>query len=92
MHEMVGEVFDVKQFTDKQPKILNEFNKRIDPDLSFFFTGLEQMIVSVNLSCHHSISHPEKASLKDLTELSYHIEVTQVYLFRTKHPCHRRGS
>ena len=40
MHEMVGEAFDVKQFTDEQPKILNEFNKCIDPDLSFFnWTG-----------------------------------------------------
>ena len=37
MHEMVGEAFDMKQFTDEQPKILNEFNKRIDPDLSFFY-------------------------------------------------------
>lgn len=91
MHKMVGEAFDVKQFTDEQPKILNEFNKRIDPDLSFF-TGLEQMNVSVNLSCHHSISHLERASLKDLTELSYHVEVTQVYLFRTEHPCRRQGS
>ena len=23
MHEMVGEAFDIKQFTDEQPKILN---------------------------------------------------------------------
>ena len=89
---MVGEAFDVKQLTDEQPKILNEFNKCIDPDLSFFLTGLEQMIVSVNLSGHHSISHLEKGSLKDLTELLYHIKVTQVYLFRTEHPCHRQGS
>ena len=81
----------MKQFTDEQPKIVNECNKHIDPDLPFF-TGLEQMNVSVNLSCHHSISHLEKASLKDLTELSYHVEVTQVYLFRAKHPCHRQGS
>ena len=78
MHKMVGEAFDIKQFTDEQPKILIEFNKRIDPGL--------------NLSCHHSISHLEKASLKDLTELSYHVEVTQVYLFLTEHPCHRQGS
>ena len=36
MHEMVGEAFDIKQFTDEEPKILNEFNKRIDPALPFF--------------------------------------------------------
>ena len=37
MHEMIGEVFDVKQFNDEQPKILHEFNKRIDPDLQFYY-------------------------------------------------------
>ena len=43
MHEMVGAAFDVKQFTDEQRKILNEFNKRIDPDLSFFYwTGANE--------------------------------------------------
>ena len=78
MHEMVGEAFDVKQFTDEQPKILNEFNKRIDPDLSFFYwTGANERFREFELP-----------SLKDLTELSYHVEVTQVYLFRTEHPCH----
>ena len=35
-HEMLGEIFDVKQFLDAQPKILSEFKKRIDPDLEFF--------------------------------------------------------
>ena len=33
---MLGEIFDVKQFLDVQPKILSEFKKRIDPDLEFF--------------------------------------------------------
>ena len=43
MHEMVGEAFDIKQFTDEQPKILNEFNKRIDPALPFFYwTGANE--------------------------------------------------
>ena len=43
MHEMVGEAFDVKQFTDEQPKTLNEFTKHIDPDLSFFYwTGANE--------------------------------------------------
>ena len=91
MHEMVGEAFDVKQFTDEQLKILNKFVKRIDPELSFF-TGQEELNVSVNLSCHYSISHLEEASLKALTGLSYHVEVTQVYLFRTEHSCHRQGN
>jgi len=36
MHEMLGDIFDVKQFLDGQPKILSVFKKRIDPDLEFF--------------------------------------------------------
>ena len=32
MHEMLGDIFDVKQFLEAQPKILNEFKKRIDPE------------------------------------------------------------
>jgi len=37
MHEMIGDVFDAKQLNDEQAKILNEFNKRIDPDLQFYY-------------------------------------------------------
>ena len=37
MHEMIGDAFDLKQFIDEQPKILNEFNKRIDPELQFYY-------------------------------------------------------
>lgn len=43
MHEMLGEVFDVKEFTDAQPKILDEFKKRIDPELKFYYwTGANE--------------------------------------------------
>lgn len=43
MHEMLGDIFDVKQFLDAQPKILSEFKKRIDPDLEFFYwTGANE--------------------------------------------------
>lgn len=43
MHEMLGDIFDVKQFLDAQPKILNEFKKRIDPDLEYFYwTGAKE--------------------------------------------------
>lgn len=43
MHEMLGEVFDVKEFSDAQPKILNEFKKRTDPELKFYYwTGANE--------------------------------------------------
>ena len=42
-HEILGEIFDVKQFLDAQPKILSEFKKRIDPDLEcFYWTGANE--------------------------------------------------
>ena len=30
IHDMLGNIFDLKQFGDAQPKILNEFSKRIN--------------------------------------------------------------
>ena len=42
-HEILGEIFDVKQFLDAQPKILSELTKRNDPDLEFFYwTGANE--------------------------------------------------
>ena len=37
LHELLGDIFDLKQFYDEYPKILNEFNKRINPDLPFYY-------------------------------------------------------
>ena len=49
-HEMLGEIFDIKQFLDAQPKILNEFKKRIDPDLRFFYwTGAKERYTEFQL-------------------------------------------
>lgn len=36
-HEMLGPVFDMKQFFDEFPKIMNEFTKHIDPDCPFYY-------------------------------------------------------
>ena len=37
LHEMLGPVFDLKEFYRELPKILNEYKKRIDADLAFFY-------------------------------------------------------
>lgn len=43
LHLMLGPVFDHKSFIEEYPKIMNEFNKRIDPDLPFFYwTGIHE--------------------------------------------------
>ena len=42
LHEMIGLIFDLKEFYDGFPKIMNEFSKRNDPDLPFYyFTGYQ---------------------------------------------------
>ena len=43
MHDMLGDIFDVRQFLDAQPKILNEFSKPIDRELKFhYWTGAKE--------------------------------------------------
>ena len=37
LHGMLGPVFDLKQFYDESRKILNEYSKRIDSQLPFFY-------------------------------------------------------
>ena len=37
LHEMLGPIFDMKEFYNALPKILNEYGKRIDNELPFFY-------------------------------------------------------
>jgi hypothetical protein len=37
LHDLLGPVFDHKTFLDQMPKICNEFYKRMDPNLPFFY-------------------------------------------------------
>ena len=47
---MLGNIFDLKQFHDCQPKILNEFTKRINPDLKFYYwTGTKERFREIEL-------------------------------------------
>lgn len=63
MHEMLGEIFDVKQFLDEQPKILNEFKKRIDPELKFFYwTGTKERYTDFDLP---SFNQPSSRGCKE---------------------------
>ena len=82
MHEMLGEIFDVKQFLDAQPRILNESKKRIDPELHFYYwTGTKERYREFELP---SFNEPSgKELLEDLTESFYQGEETQVSLLQT---------
>lgn len=43
LHELLGLIFDHKTFNEQFPKIMYEFNKRIDPDNPFYYwTGVHE--------------------------------------------------
>ncbi len=50
MHEMLGDIFDMKQFHDCQAKIFGEFAKRCDPNLKFYYwTGAKERFCEFDL-------------------------------------------
>lgn len=79
LHELLGPVFDLKQFFDELPKILNEFQKRIDPDLPFFI-GLVLMNDSGSLLYPRLMFPVTQMGLKGWTGLSYREGVILEYL------------
>lgn len=71
MHEMLGEIFDVKQFLDAQPKILNEFKKRIDPELKFYYwTGAKDRYTDFDLPSFNQPSTGDHRERLDKVVLS----------------------
>ena len=71
MHEMLGEIFDVKQFLDAQRKILNEFTKRIDTSLKFFYwSGSKERYTDFELPSFNQPSHGTKQERLDMVNVS----------------------
>ena len=63
MHDMLGEIFDMKQFLDAQRKILNELTKRIDPGLKFYYwSGAKERYTDFDLP---SSNQPSKGKDKE---------------------------
>ena len=63
MHDMLGDIFDMKQFIDAQRKIFNEFTKRIDPDLKFFYwSGTKERYTDIELP---SFNQPSNGTGKE---------------------------
>ena len=66
LHEMLGSIFDIKQFCDAQAKILHEFNKRISPDLKFYYwTGLKERYTEFDLPFFNEPSGHDKTERLD---------------------------
>ncbi|CAB3990641.1 Transposon Tf2-6 poly [Paramuricea clavata] len=71
LHEMLGPIFDIKQFYSEQPKILNQFKKRIDSDLGFFYsTGAKTRYNDYELPSFNEPSGPGLVERSDNVQLS----------------------
>lgn len=91
LHEILGLNFDLKQVFSELPKILNEFRKRIDKDLPFYYcTGAKTRFRKFDLPSFISLLGPEL--LSDWTKYAYQDEVIQVCLCLKGLPFHRKAS
>ena len=71
LHEVFGPVFDLKQFYDECPKILNKFKKQIDPDLPFFYwTGAKQRYTEFDLPSFNKPTAPGIVERLDKVKIS----------------------
>lgn len=71
LHEMLGDIFDLKQFFGEQPKILDEFRKRIDKDLQFYYwTGAKTRYTDNELPSFDKPSGPGIVERLDKVHLS----------------------
>lgn len=71
LHEMLGSIFDAKQFYSEMPKILNEFKKRIDTELPYFYwTGSKTRYKDFDLPSFNAPSGPGLIERLDQVHLS----------------------
>lgn len=67
-HEVIGVVFDTKEFYDEFPKIMNEFSKKSDPNLSFYYwTGSQTRYRDFPLP---SFNEPSKEGVERLDRVT----------------------
>ena len=66
----MGSNFDLKEFFDEFPKVMSEFEKRIDPDLPFFYwTGHQTCYRAFALP---SFNEPSAGSVERLDKVRFH--------------------
>ena len=71
LHGILGPVFDLKQFYDESRKILNEFSKRINPVLPFFYWyGKNERFRDFELSSFNEGSKPGAVERLDRVKIS----------------------
>ena len=70
LHKVFGPLFDLKQFYDECPKILNELKKRIDLDLPFYWTGAKQRYTEFDLPFFNKPTAPGIVERLDKVKIS----------------------
>ena len=71
LHEMFGLVFDLKQFYLESTKLLNEFSKRIDPNLAYYYwTGAKERYRDFSLPSFNEPSRGNVLERLDRVKLS----------------------
>ena len=71
LHDMLGDIFYLKQFFSEQSKIVTEFNKRIDKALQFFYwTGAKTRYTDFELPSFDQPSGPGIVERLDKVHLS----------------------
>ena len=89
MHEMLGDIFDMKQFHDCQAKIFSEFAKRCDPNLKFYYwTGAKERFRDFD---QPSFNTPSGEGVqKGLTKYGYQREETRECLLEIERHCRKK--
>ena len=60
-HELLGPIFDLKAFKQEFPKIMNDFNKWIDPDIPFYYwSGIHERF---HLKALPSFNEPSQSGI-----------------------------
>ena len=68
-HEVMGSNFDLKEFFDEFPKVMTEFEKRIDPDLPFYYwTGHQTRYRAYSLP---SFNEPSAGAVERLDKVRF---------------------
>lgn len=68
LHQLIGVIFDHKTFRDNNRKITQEFTKRVDPDLPFYYwTGVNERYHCGSLK---SFNEPSKSGTERLDRVT----------------------
>ncbi|KXJ25564.1 Transposon Tf2-6 polyprotein [Exaiptasia diaphana] len=86
LHDLLGPIFDHKTFLDQMPKICNEYYKRMDPNLPFYYwTSYKDQFTAAPLP-YFNLPSPDSVERR-LIKSRYHEGLTPVYLWPIEDSC-----